>query len=238
MRNHRDAKAMARALRAELAARGMAVTHAEALEIVARQFGFGDWNMLAARIGGEPDGPRTGLRVPKGWEVSGTQAELYDAGVGQARGGVARIACKVGPAARPGLLSARCNAAGGASPKTKPKDKKASGLLPTPPCFGPGSGKLPEPESSGASPSPGADPAHFWTLGPPPLKPAGSKDCVDRTERPAVHRCIGTSSSPRSRRGRFPCAIQNHHSRSRRTRSWPGHRLPVTFASSDWPSAA
>ncbi|GAB3995399.1 glyoxalase superfamily protein [Glycomyces albus] len=51
MRNFRDAKAMARALRAGLSRRGLAApTHGQSLEIVAEQFGFDDWNVLAARI--------------------------------------------------------------------------------------------------------------------------------------------------------------------------------------------
>jgi catechol 2,3-dioxygenase-like lactoylglutathione lyase family enzyme len=51
MRTFRDAKAMAKALRGELQTRrGIELTHSECLEIVARQFGFDNWNILAARI--------------------------------------------------------------------------------------------------------------------------------------------------------------------------------------------
>ena len=50
MRDHRDAKAMAKALREALAARQSAITHSEALEIVARQFGLANWNILSATI--------------------------------------------------------------------------------------------------------------------------------------------------------------------------------------------
>lgn len=50
MRSFLDAKLMARSLRSVLARRQVDVTHAEALEIVAAQFGFDDWNILAARI--------------------------------------------------------------------------------------------------------------------------------------------------------------------------------------------
>jgi hypothetical protein len=51
MRTFRDAKLMAKTLRAELAARKQIdLSHSEALEIVTRQFGFDDWNVLAARI--------------------------------------------------------------------------------------------------------------------------------------------------------------------------------------------
>jgi hypothetical protein len=51
MRDYRDAKAMARSLRQALGARGVAVTHGDSLELIARSFGFDNWNVLAARIG-------------------------------------------------------------------------------------------------------------------------------------------------------------------------------------------
>lgn len=56
MRSFRDAKdlkAMAKTLREELAAASHAITHSQALELVARQLGLADWNTLAARIGKE-----------------------------------------------------------------------------------------------------------------------------------------------------------------------------------------
>ena len=43
-----DPKAMARRLRAELVARGLDVSHSEALELVAHQLGARDWNTLSA----------------------------------------------------------------------------------------------------------------------------------------------------------------------------------------------
>ena len=51
MRDFRDAKAMARTLREELAKAGTAVSHGECLELVSRQFQFDSWNVLAARMG-------------------------------------------------------------------------------------------------------------------------------------------------------------------------------------------
>ncbi|MFC3075304.1 glyoxalase superfamily protein [Shinella pollutisoli] len=54
MRDHRDAKAMAKTLRETLAARNTDITHSEALEIVARQFGVDTWNILSARIEAKP----------------------------------------------------------------------------------------------------------------------------------------------------------------------------------------
>lgn len=51
MADFTDAKAMAKRLRAALADRQLDLTHSETLEIVARQFGVDDWNVLAAKIG-------------------------------------------------------------------------------------------------------------------------------------------------------------------------------------------
>lgn len=50
MRSFRDAKLMAKTLR-EVLGPGTTLTHAQTLEIVARQFGYDDWNILAAKIG-------------------------------------------------------------------------------------------------------------------------------------------------------------------------------------------
>lgn len=44
------AKAQAKALRAALQAQGNAISHAQALELVARQHGAKDWNTLHARL--------------------------------------------------------------------------------------------------------------------------------------------------------------------------------------------
>ncbi len=52
MRTFMDAKAMAKAMREALAARNVDLTHSEALEIVARQFGFDNWNILSSRLSG------------------------------------------------------------------------------------------------------------------------------------------------------------------------------------------
>ncbi|MBL6853245.1 MAG: VOC family protein [Alphaproteobacteria bacterium] len=52
MRTFHDAKAMAKSLRERLAAKDIALNHSECLELVAAEFGFDNWNMLAARIDG------------------------------------------------------------------------------------------------------------------------------------------------------------------------------------------
>jgi len=54
MRDFRDAKAMARTLRQALAAKGLAISNSESLELVAQSLGARDWNTLAALIQAEP----------------------------------------------------------------------------------------------------------------------------------------------------------------------------------------
>ncbi|BCJ91156.1 glyoxalase [Terrihabitans soli] len=53
MRTFVNAKAMAKTLESALAARDVKISHSAALEIVAEQFGFRDWNTLSARISSE-----------------------------------------------------------------------------------------------------------------------------------------------------------------------------------------
>jgi small subunit ribosomal protein S1 len=50
MRDFRDAKAMARTLRAALAAKGVTISNSEALELTAKMLGERDWNTLSAAI--------------------------------------------------------------------------------------------------------------------------------------------------------------------------------------------
>ena len=50
MRDFRDAKAMARALRDALKAKAVETTHSECLELIAKAFGYDNWNILAAKI--------------------------------------------------------------------------------------------------------------------------------------------------------------------------------------------
>jgi glyoxalase superfamily protein/ClpA/ClpB-like protein len=61
MRDFRDAKVMARALRDALKAKAVEITHTEALELIAKAFGYDDWNILCAKI--EAAEPVTGEGV-------------------------------------------------------------------------------------------------------------------------------------------------------------------------------
>src|SRR5215471_11911267 len=50
MRDFRDAKTMAHALRNALEARAVVLTHSDSLELIAKAFGYDNWNILAAKI--------------------------------------------------------------------------------------------------------------------------------------------------------------------------------------------
>jgi hypothetical protein len=50
MRDFRDAKVMARALRDALKAKAVEATHSESLEMIAKAFGYDNWNILSAKI--------------------------------------------------------------------------------------------------------------------------------------------------------------------------------------------
>jgi len=62
MRTYKDAKAMAKVLRDSLAAASVSLSHSKCLEIVAKQFGFADWNTLSATL--DAASADTACRVP------------------------------------------------------------------------------------------------------------------------------------------------------------------------------
>ncbi|CAO4170547.1 glyoxalase superfamily protein [Methylorubrum extorquens] len=70
-----NAKSMARTLRTSLSERCIDLPHSACLELVARQFGFSDWNVLSARLE-ELEAPRTTpLTLPKDWFVVGSVSD-------------------------------------------------------------------------------------------------------------------------------------------------------------------
>lgn len=94
MHSFLDAKLMAKALRQALAERGHGLAHADCLELVARQFGFAGWNMLAARIAAAGLEP---LPLPEGWRIAGhTDEARYRLGLDPDRPGTARIESRPG----------------------------------------------------------------------------------------------------------------------------------------------
>jgi hypothetical protein len=64
MRDFRDAKAMARTLRAALAAKGLSITISESLELIAQAFGVADWNTLSATIRAQAPAPSESASPP------------------------------------------------------------------------------------------------------------------------------------------------------------------------------
>lgn len=80
MRDFRDAKAMARTLRAALAARGFEITISQSLELIAEAFGVADWNTLAAAIGQEARTQRgKASRRPQPTAAGWTSSPLFSA---------------------------------------------------------------------------------------------------------------------------------------------------------------
>lgn len=89
MHSFLDSKHMAKALRQALADRGQQISHSDALELVARQFGFANWNMLSARIDAAQLAP---LELPSGWHVAhATNEGNYRLGIDPKSPGTALI---------------------------------------------------------------------------------------------------------------------------------------------------
>lgn len=83
MHSFMDAKLMAKLLRQGLAERAVELSHSDCLELVARQFGVANWNILSARIDAMQG---AGDSIPLGWLRSGRSPKLYRLGVDQALG--------------------------------------------------------------------------------------------------------------------------------------------------------
>lgn len=88
MLHYSDAKTMARVLRKALAERHLEITHSDSLELVARQFGFANYNMLSARIAADGKAPP----LPEGWTVTGAgRPNLYRVGLDPSLPGAVKI---------------------------------------------------------------------------------------------------------------------------------------------------
>jgi Glyoxalase superfamily protein len=86
MRDFRDAKTMARTLRAALAAKGLKITISQSLELIAEVFGVADWNTLAAAIRRAVPHPRyPSLR--SGQDTAGCEGDEAQGEAGEGEGG-------------------------------------------------------------------------------------------------------------------------------------------------------
>ncbi|WP_105385925.1 glyoxalase superfamily protein [Neorhizobium alkalisoli] len=96
MKSFLESKAMAKALRQSLAERNIEISHGECLELVAKQFGFADWNVLSAQIESakakvEP------LPLPPGWlHIGFVDTQRYRSGLDPSSPGTAMVECTVG----------------------------------------------------------------------------------------------------------------------------------------------
>jgi hypothetical protein len=92
-----DAKIMAKALRQAMAEKKVNLSNSQCLEIVARQFGYTDWNVLAAKIGATTNGEC--LLLPAGWiGLDQSSGRHYRIGLDPNEPGVALIECRLDPA--------------------------------------------------------------------------------------------------------------------------------------------
>ncbi|KKX33384.1 glyoxalase superfamily protein [Rhizobium sp. LC145] len=96
MQSFLDAKTMARALRQSMSERKVELSHSEALDIVARQFGVADWNVLAAKIGTVARKDKAPLELPVNWLANDNSGRgLYRMGLDPAEPGTVLIACSL-----------------------------------------------------------------------------------------------------------------------------------------------
>lgn len=75
-----DAKTVARRLATALKSKDIDLSHGECLDLVARQFGLNDWNVMAARLA-PAESAGAPLEAPPGWTVDGFNVSNFSGGV-------------------------------------------------------------------------------------------------------------------------------------------------------------
>jgi hypothetical protein len=97
MRDFRDAKVMAHALRDALKTKAVETTHSESLELIAKAFGYENWNILSAKINAaEPRQGANHKRSSPHAEQAAEQKTLYCSFCGKSQHDVRRLVA--GPA--------------------------------------------------------------------------------------------------------------------------------------------
>jgi hypothetical protein len=92
MRDFRDAKSMAHALRDALKSQAVDTTHSESLELIAKAFGYENWNILSAKI--DAAGPRAGEEralMPAEPQDLAAQTTLYCSFCGKSQHDVSKL---------------------------------------------------------------------------------------------------------------------------------------------------
>jgi len=75
-----DPKTAAKRLRTALGEKNLDLSHGECLDLVARQLGLRDWNVLSARLEQEQP-PKPGIEVPQGWLLDGINSDSFIGGL-------------------------------------------------------------------------------------------------------------------------------------------------------------
>jgi hypothetical protein len=92
MRDFRDAKVMAHALRDALKSKAVETTHSESLELIAKAFGFENWNILSAKIEATEAGAGAAPALsPAGAPDSAAQDTLYCSFCGKSQHDVKKL---------------------------------------------------------------------------------------------------------------------------------------------------
>jgi hypothetical protein len=86
MPNIRDAKSMAKVLEVSLSSRNISLSHGECLDIVARQFGLKDWNVLSAKAKRQEAVALRRAVELKGWFFLSQFPSDYDHGIDENAG--------------------------------------------------------------------------------------------------------------------------------------------------------
>ena len=92
MRDYRDAKAMARSLRDALSAKALSTTYSESLELIAKAFGYDNWNILSAKIEAAKPSPVAAGAIPSaGTADLGSPKTLYCSFCGKSQHDVRKL---------------------------------------------------------------------------------------------------------------------------------------------------
>jgi hypothetical protein len=75
-----DPKTAAKRLRTALRERNIDLSHGECLDLVARQLGLKNWNVLAAKLSREPEQAER-ISLPEGWMLDGENTDSFAGGL-------------------------------------------------------------------------------------------------------------------------------------------------------------
>lgn len=93
MHTYRDAKRMAKILESSLHAKNVDISHGESLNLIAKQFGLDDWNVLSAKIKQAEASDARRMQALHSWDFLGEHPTEFDYGVDDnARGSGRRAA--------------------------------------------------------------------------------------------------------------------------------------------------